>query len=141
MPRHGQRALVAWSCVVLVLLAAHDVTHLLDDGLDTRLGQLALVAVPQWLAVAVVMVVILRGSPTRSAIAALLLGIAVTVGFAVVHLLPLSAASFWELQPSVASWVLAWLPAASGVVLAALAHGDFTRTRSVRLSHSPRARA
>jgi hypothetical protein len=121
MPRHGSRALAIWSWLVLVLVAAHDVTHAVDDGLETRLGQLALIALPQWLVLAVVMSVILRGDRARSRTAALLLGISVAVGFAVVHLLPLSPAAFWELQPSVVSWVLAWLPAAVGLVLATLA--------------------
>jgi hypothetical protein len=121
MPRHGSRSLAFWSWVVLALLAAHDVTHALDDGLDTGLGQLAVVAVPQWLILVAVMAVILRGDRARSRAAALLLGIAVTVGFAVVHLLPVLPAAYWELQPSVLSWVLAWAPAAVGLVLAALA--------------------
>ena len=30
---------VAWSWVLLALVAAHDVTHGVDDGLDTSLGQ------------------------------------------------------------------------------------------------------
>ena len=121
MPRHGSRSLVLWSWAVLALLAAHDVTHLLDDGLETPLGQLALVALPQWLVLAVVMAVILRGDGSRSRAAALLLGMSVAVGFAVIHLLPFSPAAFWELEPSVVSWALAWVPAAVGLMLAALA--------------------
>ena len=121
MPRHRSRPLVFWSWVVLALLAAHDVTHALDDGLQTGLGQLASVAVPQWLVLAAVMAMILRGDPARSRLAALVLGISVTVGFAVIHLLPVSPAAFWDLQPSVLSWVLAWAPAAVGLALAALA--------------------
>lgn len=121
MPRHGSRSLVFWSSVVLVLLAAHDVTHALDDGLETPLGQFAFVALPQWLALAAVMAVILRGDRARSRTAALLLGIAVTVGFGVVHLLPFSPFAFWDVQPSIVSWVLAWAAAAAGLVLAALA--------------------
>jgi hypothetical protein len=121
MPRHGPRSLAFWSWLVLALLAAHDVTHAVDDGLETRLGQLAFVALPQWLVLAVAMSVILRGDRVRSRTAALLMGVGVTVGFAVVHLLPFSPAAFWELQPSVVSWVLAWVPAAVGLVLATLA--------------------
>jgi hypothetical protein len=120
LPRDG-RSLVFSSWLVLALLAAHDVTHLLDDGLDTGLGQLALVAVPQWLVLAAVMVIVLRGDPAQSRAAALVLGVSVGVGFAVIHLLPFSLAAFWDLQPSTASWVLAWLPAAAGILLAALA--------------------
>jgi hypothetical protein len=67
------------------------------------------------------MAVILRGDRARSRIAALFLGSSVSGGFAVVHLLPLLSTSFWELQPSVVSWLLAWMPAAVGVVLTALA--------------------
>jgi hypothetical protein len=121
MPRGGARPLVLWSWIVLALLAAHDVTHVVDDGLDTSLGQLAYVALPQWLALGIVMAIVLRGDPAQSRTAALVLGIGVAVGFAVIHLLPLSPAAFWELQPSVVSWVLAWLSAAAGPVLAALA--------------------
>jgi hypothetical protein len=121
MPRGGARPLVLWSWVVLALLAAHDVTHMLDDGLQTPLGQLAFVALPQWLVLAAVMAIILRGDRARSQAAALLLGISVTVGFAVIHLLPFSPAAFWDLQPSVASWMLAWASAAAGLLLAALA--------------------
>lgn len=121
MRRHGSRSLAFWSWVALAMLAAHDVTHVLDDGLDTPLGQLAFVAVPQWLVLAVLMAVILRGHRARGRTAALLLGSSVTGGFAVVHLLPFSPASFWDLQPSVISWLLAWGPAAVGLVLAALA--------------------
>ena len=121
MPRHGSRSLALWSWAVLALLAAHDVTHVLDDGLETPLGQLALVAVPQWLALAVVMAVILRGDRARSRTATLLLGMSVAVGFAVIHLLPFSPAAFWQQQPSVVSWALAWVPAAVGLMLAALA--------------------
>jgi hypothetical protein len=113
--------MVLWSWIVLALLAAHDVTHLLDEGLETPLGQVALVAIPQWLALAVLMAIVLRGSRGPRQIAALLLGISVTVGFAVVHLLPFSAAAFWDLRPSVVSWVLAWAPAAAGLVLVVLA--------------------
>src|SRR3954471_184815 len=49
MGLRDSRTLVIWSWVVLALLAAHDVTHLLDDGLETSPGRLASVALPQWL--------------------------------------------------------------------------------------------
>ena len=113
--------LVLLSGVVLALLAAHDVTHLADDGLETSPGQLALVAIPQWLILAAVMVVIVRGDPARSRTAALVLGSAVAAGFALVHLLPISGIAYWELEPSVVSWVLAWLPAAAGLALVVMA--------------------
>jgi hypothetical protein len=113
--------MVLWSWIVLALLAAHDATHLLDEGLETPLGQLALVAIPQWLALAVLMAIVLRGSRGPRQIAALLLGTSVTLGFAVVHLLPFSAAAFWDLRPSVVSWVLAWASAAAGLLLVVLA--------------------
>jgi hypothetical protein len=121
MRRRDDRSLVLWSWIVLALLAAHDVTHLLDDGLETPLGQVALVAIPQWLVLAVLMAIVLRGSRGSQQTAALLLGISVTLGFAVVHLLPFSAAAFWDLRPSVVSWVLAWATAAAGLLLAVLA--------------------
>ncbi len=121
MARKGSRTLALWSWVLVVLLAAHDVTHVVDDGLETGLGQLALVAVPQWLVVGALMVVIVRGDRAPSGTAALVLGAGVTAGFALVHLVPLSPAAFWELEPSTVSWVLAWVPAALGLVLAALA--------------------
>ena len=85
MARHASRSLVISSGVLLVLLAAHDLSHALDGGLETPLDQLALVAVPQWLVLAVVMAVIVRSGPARGAAAALLLGIGVTIGFAVTH--------------------------------------------------------
>ena len=121
MPRGGARQFGPCSSTVLALLAAHDVTHILDDGLGMRLGQLAFVALPQWLVLAIVMAIILRGDHAQSQTAALLLGISVTVGFVVVHLLPSSPAAFWDLQPSVVSWVLAWVSAAVGLLLIALA--------------------
>ena len=121
MSRGGARSLVLWSWTVLALLAAHDVTHIVDDGLETRLGQLAFVALPQWLVLAIVMAIIVRGDRPQSQTAAQLLGISVTVGFAVIHLLPFSPAAFWELQPSVVSWVLAWVSAAAALLLAVLA--------------------
>ena len=109
------------SWVVLALLAAHDLTHLLDDGLDTSAGQLALVALPQWLALAAAMAIVLRGRPEQSRLAALALGISVAVGFAVIHLLPFSLADYSELEPSGLSWVLVWLPTAAALVLVAVA--------------------
>ena len=120
MPRGGARSLVLWSWVLLALVAAHDVTHVFDDGLETGLGQLALVAIPQWLLLAALMAVVLRGD-AQSRTAALLLGASVAVAFVVVHLLPVSPAAFWDLQPSVVSWALAWGSIAVGVVLAVLA--------------------
>ena len=130
MPRGADRSLVLWSWIVLALLAAHDLTHILDDGLDTSPGQLALVAIPQWLALAVVMAVVLRGDRAHSRTAALLLGLSVAVGFAVVHLLPSSLAAYWDLEPSVVSWVLAWVPTAAGLVLAALAWPQLRAARA-----------
>ena len=121
MPRHRSRSLAFWSWVLLALLAAHDVTHALDDGLQTGLGQLASVAIPQWLVLAAVMAMILRGAPAQSRGAPRGLGSSVTGGFAAIHLLPVALAAFWELKPSVLSWVLAWAPAAVGLGLAALA--------------------
>ena len=121
MPRADGRSLVLGSWIVLALLAVHDVTHIADDGLDTSLGQLAVVAIPQWLALAGLMAIVVRGDPAHSRIATLLLGAGVAVGFALVHLLPLTAVSFWELSPSPASWVLAWATTAAGVLLAVLA--------------------
>ena len=94
---------------------------MLDDGLETGLGQLALVALPQWLVLAVVTAIVLRGHRVHSRTAALLLGTSVAVGFGVVHQLRFSPAAFWDLQPSVASWLLAWASVAAGVLLAVLA--------------------
>jgi hypothetical protein len=129
MPRPASRSLIIWSGVLLVLLAAHDVSHVVDRGLKTPLDQLALVAVPQWLVLALVMAVILHGDRARSAAAALLLGIGVTIGFALAHLLPFSTASYWDLRPSAVSWLLAWLPAALGLMVAALAWSQWRATR------------
>jgi hypothetical protein len=121
MTRGGTRSLVLWSWILLALVAGHDVTHMLDDGLETELGQLALVALPQWLVLAVVMAVVVRGDRAHSRTAALLLGTSVAVGFGVVHLLPFSPAAFWDVQPSVASWMVSWASVAAGVLLAVLA--------------------
>ena len=121
MPRAGARSLALMSWIVLGLLAAHDVTHVVDDGLETGLGQLAIVAIPQWLVLAAVMAIVLRGDDAQSRVAALVLGASVAVGFAVVHLLPFSPAAYWGLEPSGVSWTLAWMPAAAGLLLAALA--------------------
>ncbi len=120
MSRGSDRSVVVLSWVVLALLAAHDVTHLADDGLDTSPGQLALVAIPQWLALAAVMAIVLRGSADQSRAAAIVLGLSVAVGFVLVHLVPLSPTAYWDLEPSGVSWLLVWLPAAAGLVLAAI---------------------
>ena len=109
---------VATSWILLVLVAAHDVTHLADDGLETSPGQLAIVAIPQWLVLAAVMAIVLRGDPVQSRAAALVLGLSVAAGFAVVHFLPFSPAAFWDQQPSVVSWALAWASVVVGLVLA-----------------------
>jgi len=121
MPRHGARPLVLWSWIVLALLAAHDVTHMLDDGLETPLGLFALVAIPQWLVLAIVMAIVLRGDLAQSRAAALVLGVSVVAGFAVVHLLPGLPTGFWGLEPSPVSWLLAWMTAAAGLLLTVLA--------------------
>ena len=121
MAPRGQRPLVIGAWVVLALLAAHDATHVLDDGLGTPLGQVAAVAIPQWLFLAVAMAVIVRGGPEQRRIAALLVGISVALGFAAIHLLPFSPAGYWDLHPSGISWVLVWLPAAAGLALVAIA--------------------
>ena len=113
-----KRPLVVWSLVLLALLALHDLTHIVDDGLDTTVGQLALVATPQWIVLAVVTAVVIRGDAERSAIAAFLLGAGTAIGFAIVHLLPFALADYWGLEPSFASWLLAWVPTAVGVFLA-----------------------
>jgi hypothetical protein len=116
----GHRSLVTWSWAVLALLAAHDLTHLLDDGMDTPLGALALVAIPQWLLLAAVMAIVVRGDPAASRAAALVLGLTVAVGFAAVHLLPFSPAAFWDVHPAAISWVIVWASIAAGLALAAL---------------------
>ena len=120
MVSRGHRSLVTWSWAVLALLAAHDLTHLLDGGMDTPLGALALVAIPQWLLLAAVMAIVLRGDPAASRAAALVLGLTVAVGFAAVHLLPFSPAAFWDVHPAAISWALVWASSAAGLGLAAL---------------------
>ena len=120
MVSRRHRSLVTWSWAVLALLAAHDLTHLLDGGLDTGLGALALVAIPQWLLLAAVMAIVVRGDPAASRAAALVLGLTVAVGFAAVHLLPFSPAAFWDVHPAAISWVLVWASIAAGLALAAL---------------------
>ena len=112
--------IVRWSWVVLALLAAHDVTHLADGGLDTSPGQLALVAIPQWIVLALVMSVIVR-DPGHRRSAAIVLGASVAVGFALVHLVPFSPTAYWDLEPTALSWALVWVPATAGLVLVVLA--------------------
>jgi hypothetical protein len=112
--------IVRWSWIVLALLAAHDVTHLADGGLDTSPGQLALVAIPQWIVLALVMGIIVRDPAHRRA-AAIVLGASVAVGFALVHLVPFSPTAYWDLEPSALSWALVWVPATAGLVLVGLA--------------------
>jgi len=109
---------VACSWVLLALVAAHDVTHLVDGGLETSPGQLAIVAIPQWLVLAAVMAIVLRGDPAQRRATALVLGLSVAAGFGVVHLLPFSPAAFWDQQPSAVSWALAWASVAVGLLLA-----------------------
>ena len=109
---------VACAWVLLALVAAHDVTHLVDGGLETSPGQLAIVAIPQWLVLAAVMAIVLRGDPAQRRAAALVLGLSVAAGFGVVHLLPFSPAAFWDQQPSAVSWALAWASVAVGLLLA-----------------------
>jgi len=107
-----------WAWIVLALLAAHDLTHALDGGLDTSLGELAAVSIPQWLLLAAVMAIVLRGDRGRSRTAALVLGASVAAGFVLVHLLPFAPAPYWDLDPSAISWSLVWLPIAAGLALA-----------------------
>ena len=125
--RSASHPLVLWSAVVLLLLAAHDFSHALDGGLGTSLGGLALVAVPQWAVLAVLMAVIVRGERRQSAGAALLLGAGVVLGFAAVHLLPFSPSAYWDLHPTPLSWVLVWLPLPAGLVLSTLAWRDYAQ--------------
>ena len=107
--------------MLLALLALHDGSHALDEGLETGLGELALVAVPQWIVLAVIAWVIVRGEHRRAAAAALVLGVGTLIGFVAVHLLPFSPADYYDLAPSPASWVLVWLPipVATGLVVLA----------------------
>jgi hypothetical protein len=116
-----RRPIVLWSAVLLALIAAHDLSHALDDGLETSLGALALVATPQWIVLALAMAIIVRADAGRSALTAFALGLGIVVGFGAVHLLPFSPAPYWELEPSAVSWLLVFVPVAVGLVLAALA--------------------
>jgi hypothetical protein len=119
-----RRPLVTWTLALFALLAAHDLTHLLDDGLDTSAAALATVAVPQWIVLAGVLWVIVRGDRARATGAALLLAAGVVAGFVVVHLLPFSPAAYYDLEPSAASWVLAIVPPLVALVVAALAWAE-----------------
>ena len=131
MPRHASRTIGLLTWALLALIAAHDATHLFDDGLETSAGQLALVATPQWIVIAAVVAVILRGRAERAAIAALLLGAGTVLGFAIVHLLPFALAPYDELEPSAVSWVLVWVPTAAAVALAAAAARDLRTADTV----------
>ena len=115
------RSVVATSWLLLALLAAHDLTHALDDGLRTGLGELAAVAAPQWVVLAVVMAVILRADRLRAATAAFLLGLGTVVGVVGVHLTSISPAPYADLEPAAASWFFALAPVVVGAALVALA--------------------
>ena len=134
MNAHERTRLVVWTSVVLALLAGHDLTHALDGGLDTSLGGLAAIAVPQWLLLAAAMWTIARADPTRSAGAALLVGVSVVVGFAAVHLVPLSPVAYWDLHPTTLSWVLVWAPLVAGLVLTTLAWREWRAIRRAPLA-------
>src|SRR5439155_3908402 len=140
MRRPVSRPLALWPAVLLVLLAAHDLSHALDPGVETPLSRLAVVAAPQWLALAVLMAIVLRGDRAHAAASALVLGIGVTIGFAVAHLLPFSTSSYWKLHPSAVSWALAWSPAALGLALAVLAWSQWRRAPGSGPPHIGRSR-
>ncbi len=134
----ASRTLVAWSGALLVLLAGHDLTHLFDDGLRTDAGALAAVAVPQWIASAVVFAVLVRAGRRRAATVALLLGGATVVGVVAVHLLPFSSAAYADLDPSVVSWLFALVPVAVGAVVVGLALRERRLPSSSHVLPSPR---
>ena len=114
-------SVVATTWGLMALLLGHDLSHALDDGLETSLTGLLLVAVPQWLALAAVMAIVLRAQRPMAHVAAVLFGLGVSLGLVAVHLLPVSVAPYEELDPSAISWLLAWVPAVVGVALAGLA--------------------
>ena len=120
MDGQAHSRLIIWSAVLLGLLFAHDLTHVFDSGLNTKLSQLALVAIPQWAVIAGVMLVVVRGEPRHSALAALLLGFGTAIGFALIHLAPFAPASYQNLSPSTISWALALIPPAVGLYLGVL---------------------
>jgi hypothetical protein len=131
LSRQERTRLIVWTAVVLVLLAGHDLTHALDDGLETSLGALAAIAVPQWLLLAAAVWTIARGDRTLAAGAALVVGATVVVGFAAVHVVPFSPVAYWDLHPSTLSWVLVFAPLIAGVVLTAIAWREW-RARPLR---------
>lgn len=131
MPDRVSRPLVLACAALLVLLAGHDLAHLLDDGLDTSAGQLALVATPQWIVLAAVMAAIVRCSRPRGAALALVLGVGASAGVLLVHLLPFAPAAYWDLSPSAASWALLWLPVVVAAVVAGLALRELRPGRPV----------
>jgi H+/Cl- antiporter ClcA len=61
----------------------------------------------------------------------------VTIGFTVAHLLPLSTDSYWDLQPSLVSWLFALLPAALGLAVAVLAWSQWRA--AIRSPTTPRS--
>ena len=125
MHRSVSRRLTVAVAVLLALLAAHDLTHALDDGLETSLSGLALVAIPQWLVLGAVLVIVVRAERARGALLALVLGVGVTVGFVAVHILPFAPAPFQDLEPSSLSWLFLVLPAAGGMIVSALAWSEW----------------
>src|SRR3954451_9679262 len=133
-PGAARTELVVWTAVVLALLAGHDLTHALDGGLDTSLGALAAIAVPQWLLLAAAMWTIARADRTRAAGAALIVGATVVVGFAAVHLVPFSPVAYWDLHPTTVSWVLVFAPLIAGLVLTTLAWRKWRAIRRAPLA-------
>lgn len=146
MPDAVSPRLLAAVAALLALLAGHDLSHAFDDGLDTSASGLLLVAVPQWLVLAVVLVVVVRGGRLRGAQMALALGIGAVVGFTAVHVLPFAPAPYQDLDPSRISWALLWLPTVVGAVVAVFAVRDLTagtsgsRNRGLALAREARPR-
>ena len=138
MPPAVSRRLVVAVSLLLAGLAAHDLSHAFDAGLDTRLSGLALVAVPQWIVLGVVLAVVLRGGRLRGAQMALALGAGATIGFTAVHLLPFAPAPYQDLDPSALSWLFLVLPTLLAVVVSALALAELSATRPPRVARGLR---
>lgn len=126
----GVRALRVTAVVLFALIVGHDISHIADPGLDTPLGALAIISVPQYVGLIWILNAVLRSPPRRSAGAGLALGLAVLAGFVVAHLLPFGPAPFYDEHPAFASWLLLWLPIGTCLLLIALSLSVLRRTRA-----------
>ncbi|HYU61927.1 MAG TPA: hypothetical protein VEK39_14305 [Solirubrobacterales bacterium] len=113
------RTLTGLLTVLLMLLVAHDVDHVVNEG---RLYELPVgfwIFLPfQYGAFLAVLVMVRRRAPNAATLAAAL-GATTVVGFAVSHALPFAFAPYED--PPAFSWVLVYVPMAVAAAVFAVA--------------------